>query len=80
MYVVFGESRAGIIPLSYSVFSIASIVYFGITRRFRIFRFSQLILILVLPFALMLSLGGFVGGKRSNLMEPYFTPWGYAFQ
>ena len=63
MYVVFGESRAGIIPLSYSVFSIASIVYFGITRRFRIFRFSQLILILVLPFALMLSLGGFVGGS-----------------
>jgi adenylate cyclase len=63
MYVLFGEKYAAIIPLSYSVFSIASIVYFGITRKFQIFRFSQLLLILVLPFALMLSLGGFVGGS-----------------
>jgi adenylate cyclase len=63
MYVMFGEKYAAIIPLSYSVFSIASIIYFGFTRKFLIFRFSQLFLILVLPFALMLSLGGFVGGS-----------------
>lgn len=63
MYIAFGEKNAAIIPLSYSVFSIASIVYFRFTRKFRIFSFSQLFLILVLPFALMLLLGGFVGGS-----------------
>jgi len=51
------------IPLSYSFFSLVSIIYFGYTRKFRVFRFSQLLLILLLPFALMLSLGGFVNGS-----------------
>src|SRR6185436_8579380 len=63
MYVQFGEKLAGAIPLSYSVFSLLSIVYFSITKAFKVFRFSQLLLILLLPFALMLALGGFINGS-----------------
>ena len=63
MYVLFREPLAGVIPLSYSVVSLLSIIYFGFTRRYRIFRFSQLALILLLPFLLMLTLGGFVSGS-----------------
>ena len=63
MYIWFNEVTAGIIPLSYSVFSTASLLYFSMTGGFRIFRFSQLLLILLLPFALMIALGGFVNGS-----------------
>src|SRR5215217_3070044 len=63
MYILFGETLAGLIPLSYSLFSIASIIYFKASHKFEVFRFSQLLLILLLPFALMLSLGGFVNGS-----------------
>ncbi|HYV92373.1 MAG TPA: adenylate/guanylate cyclase domain-containing protein [Chitinophagales bacterium] len=63
MYMLFGEKLAGMIPLSYAFISFASLIYFGLTRKFQVFRFSQLLLILLLPFALMLSLGGFVNGS-----------------
>jgi len=63
MYISFGEKLSGWIPLSYSIFSLASLVFFGFTGRFRIFRFSQLLFILLLPFFLMISLGGFVNGS-----------------
>jgi signal transduction histidine kinase/DNA-binding response OmpR family regulator/HPt (histidine-containing phosphotransfer) domain-containing protein len=45
------------------VLSALNILLFLATRRFRLFRFAQLLLILLLPFALMLSLGGFVNGS-----------------
>jgi adenylate cyclase len=63
MYILLGEPLAGMIPLSYAVFSLLSIFHFGLTRRYRFFRFSQLFLILILPFCLMLALGGFVNGS-----------------
>lgn len=63
LYSLFGELRAGLIPLSYSVFSFFSILNFKYNKRFGFFRFSQLLLILLLPFALMLSLGGFISGS-----------------
>jgi guanylate cyclase len=63
MYMQFGEVSAGWIPMSYSIFSLASLIYFGLTGKFRVFRFSQLLLILLLPFLLMLSLGGFINGS-----------------
>ena len=58
IYLSFDEPLAGSIPLSYGVLSVASIVVFGFTRRLNLFRFSQLVTIL-----LMLALGGFVGGS-----------------
>lgn len=63
MYILLGEPLAGMIPLSYSVVSLLSIFHFGLTRRYRFFRFSQLMLILLLPFLLMVALGGFVNGS-----------------
>ena len=50
----------GAIPLAYTVLSLLSIVMFTVTRRYDLFRFIQLSLMLVLPFALMVALGGFV--------------------
>ena len=63
MYILFNEPLAGAIPLSYSVISLLSIMYFGRTRQYRYFRFSQLTLILLLPFLLMIALGGFIHGS-----------------
>ncbi len=63
MYMMFGETHSAIIPLAYALFSLLSIIYFGYSRRFKTFRFSQLLLILLLPFILMLSLGGFITGS-----------------
>jgi guanylate cyclase len=62
-YILFGEPLAGTIPLSYAAISLLSILHFWLTRRYHFFRFSQLILILLLPFFLMLTLGGFVSGS-----------------
>jgi len=62
-YILLGEIFAGLIPLSYSVISLASIIHFGLTRRYHFFRFSQLTLILLLPFFLMMALGGFINGS-----------------
>ncbi|MCC6299724.1 MAG: adenylate/guanylate cyclase domain-containing protein [Anaerolineales bacterium] len=63
IYVIAGEPLAGAIPLSYSFVSALSVIQFGITRRYQFFRFSQLTLILLLPFLLMNALGGFVNGS-----------------
>lgn len=63
MYFLFGELLAGAIPFSYAVISLLSIIHFGLTRRYHLFRFSQLVLILFLPFILMAALGGYVNGS-----------------
>jgi guanylate cyclase len=74
LYTLLGEVLAGVIPLSYAVFSAASIVIFGLTRRYAAFRFAQLFLILFLPFLLMLALGGFVNSSAVilwSLLSPF---------
>jgi guanylate cyclase len=63
MYISFNEPLAGAIPFSYSIISLFSLLHFGLTSHYRLFRFSQLILILLLPFFLMMVLGGFVDGS-----------------
>src|SRR5260370_13807084 len=60
VYIAFGEPLGGAIPLTYTVLSLLSIVMFTVTRRYDVFRLTQLSLILVLPFALMAVLGGFI--------------------
>jgi adenylate cyclase len=52
--------RSALIPIAYQVASIAGLGYFARTKRFDVYRASQLLLILVLPFLLQWSLGGFV--------------------
>jgi adenylate cyclase len=63
LYVAFGEWLAGSIPMGYAIISLSSVILFGWTRRYHIFRFSQLLLILLLPFLLMLALGGFINSS-----------------
>jgi guanylate cyclase len=67
VYVAFGEPLAGAVPLSYSAVASLSIVVFGLTRHYRWFRFTQLLLILCLPFLLQLALGGFVSSSAAVL-------------
>ncbi|HSF90421.1 MAG TPA: adenylate/guanylate cyclase domain-containing protein [Saprospiraceae bacterium] len=63
MYLYFGELHAGLIPLGYTIFSFFSLIRYEMTRRFEAYRFAQLLLILLLPFFLMVALGGFVEGS-----------------
>jgi class 3 adenylate cyclase len=60
LYIAYDEPLSGAIPLAYTVLSLTSIVVLTLTRRYDVFRFSQLALMLVLPFALMIALGGFI--------------------
>src|SRR2546422_6271387 len=60
LYIAFGEPLGGAIPLTYTLLSLTSIVVLTLTRRYDVFRFTQLGLMLVLPFVLMVVLGGFV--------------------
>jgi guanylate cyclase len=62
-YILLNEPLAGMIPLSYAIVSFLSVVHFSLTHQYRFFRASQLVLILVLPFLLMVALGGFVNSS-----------------
>lgn len=55
-----GEYIAGSIPLGYAIISSLSLVIFHLTRHYKFLLFSQLLLILFLPFLLMIALGGFI--------------------
>jgi guanylate cyclase len=63
LYFLFGQPLAGFIPFSYAIVSFISVLAFHATRRYRFFLFSQLLLILFLPFLLMIALGGFVNSS-----------------
>ncbi len=53
----------GLIPLSYTLLSSISLFFFSVTANYNVFRLSQLLLIMILPFALQISLGTFVPGS-----------------
>lgn len=74
-YLLFGEFLAGSIPIGYSIFSALSVVMFAVTRRYRLFLFSQLLLILLLPFFLMIALGGFINSSAVILWS-FICPLG----
>jgi class 3 adenylate cyclase len=59
-YLVLDEPVSAAIPFAYVVISLVSLVAFARTKRYRVFRTTQLGLLLALPFALQWSLGGFV--------------------
>lgn len=63
LYLFFHEPVAASIPWIYAVGVGSSLVVFARTRRYRVFRFTQLFLMLLLPFTLQLALGGFVAGS-----------------
>jgi adenylate cyclase len=58
-YGALGLWLSALIPFAYQLASVASIAAFARTKRYRFFRASQLSMMLVLPFVLQWSLGGF---------------------
>jgi signal transduction histidine kinase len=78
-YAIFGEIGPGLIPTTYSVVTSASFFALRRTKSWDWFRFSQLVLIFVLPFSLMLSLGGFIAGSAVviwAILAPIGALWG----
>lgn len=60
VYLYFDEPVAAAIPLSYAAISFLSFIIFLLTRHYRFYQFGQFLLILLLPFILMMTLGGFI--------------------
>ena len=63
IYILLDEWLAGLVPLSYCLVSMLSVLVFARTRRYQFFRITQPLLILLLPFLLMLALGGFINSS-----------------
>lgn len=74
-YILLSEPIAGLIPLSYAIVSFLSVLHFNLTRQYHVFRASQLVLILCLPFLLMLALGGFINASAVVLWS-FICPLG----
>jgi guanylate cyclase len=66
-YAALGLWLSAAIPFVYQLASAASIYTFARTRRFHLFRVSQLLMSLLLPFALQWSLGGFAASSAVAL-------------
>ncbi len=66
-YAALGLWVSAAIPLAYQVATAVSIYTFARTRRYIFFRASQLVLPLLLPFALQWSLGGFENSSGVSL-------------
>ena len=63
LYLGFDELIAGSIPIAYSLATLIGLGVFLLTRDYGRYRTTQLALILLLPFLLMLALGGFVNSS-----------------
>ncbi|HJW90904.1 MAG TPA: adenylate/guanylate cyclase domain-containing protein [Anaerolineales bacterium] len=73
IYILLGQVLSGLIPLSYTVVSLVGLVVFARNRRFGFLRFTQLLAILMLPFLVQASLGGFVSSSAVILWS-LFAP------
>src|SRR5579863_2028714 len=58
-YFAAGAPLAASAPAVYSVFTPINTILLGWTRNFRFYRFTQLLMTLVLPWVVMMNLGGF---------------------
>jgi signal transduction histidine kinase len=63
LYYAFGEPGVALIPLAYSVLTLLDVLLLVRLRRYALFRRVQQTLILVLPAALQVALGGVVGSS-----------------
>lgn len=75
LYLALGEPLAASIPLTYSLLSSVSIALFSRHKRFRLFRFSQLALTLILPFLLSVVLGG-IASSSAVVLWSFTSPLG----
>jgi len=74
-YWILGHGVAAAIPAAYEVVSLAALAWFLKTKRYRFFRTSQLSLMLLLPFLLQWSLGGFVSSS-AVMVWAFVAPMG----
>lgn len=63
LYIALGHLISGAIPLSYSLISVCNLMSFHNSKDIAPLQRTQLILVLLLPFFLMWSLGGFALGS-----------------
>jgi class 3 adenylate cyclase len=66
-YLALGLPVSAAIPFTYQVASVVTLVAFARTKDYRFFRFSQIVLIFLLPFLLQWSLGGYVASSAVSL-------------
>ena len=59
IYLAVGAPLAAAVPGFYSVITPINTLVFAHTRNLRIYRFTQLLLVLILPWLVMISLSGF---------------------
>ena len=62
-YAALGLWRSALIPAVYQMASLAGLAFLAKTKRYELYRASQLAMILLLPFLLQWSLGGFANGS-----------------
>jgi signal transduction histidine kinase/DNA-binding response OmpR family regulator/HPt (histidine-containing phosphotransfer) domain-containing protein len=66
-YFLYTNPIAPVLPYAYALLSIGNVFLFARTHNFQRFRFIQLALSLLLPFLMMIALGGFVQGSATIL-------------
>ncbi|MAS34796.1 MAG: hypothetical protein CL610_12365 [Anaerolineaceae bacterium] len=75
LYLVFNEPVAATIPFGFTLLSTISLLLFAWQGNYNLFRFIQLGAILLLPFLLMVSLGGFVNAS-AVIVWSFLCPMG----
>jgi class 3 adenylate cyclase len=72
-YAVLGLWLPALVPLSYQIASLVGLAFLARTKRYSVYRASQIGLMLLLPFLLQWSLGGFVE-SGSVAIWAFFAP------
>jgi guanylate cyclase len=72
-YFAYGYPTSAAIPALYQLITVVGLVVLARTRRFGVFRTTQLLAFLVLPALLQASLGGFVASS-AMILWAMFTP------
>ncbi len=67
VYLALGLPVSAAIPFGYQIATVISLAYFVRSKDFRIFRFSNMLMMLILPFVLQWSLGGYVASSVVSL-------------
>jgi hypothetical protein len=63
-YAALGLVASAAIPFAYQVISVSSLAVFARTKSYGFFRFTQAVLMTLLPFVLQWSLGGYVEHRQ----------------
>lgn len=77
VYFALGETTVGLIPISYSIFLLIPLVVYVKTKSVEFFLFFQFALLIVIPFAMHLTLGGFHNSSFVILWG--LVPIGFSF-